>query len=296
MFCPNCGSPLDEGAKFCPSCGAAREAAPQPAAPEPAAPRRKSRLLPGALLGAVLAAAVCAVLVWTGVLSFGGGETTAEGPGFRSPEAAAVSYLEALRDGDLDGMLAAFAVESYTENENQIAQLEWRSYYLWLNMGLLGDDPLVPEVNTARREAAVVSDIVYQYLTVTHPVWEDFHAPAVVDPGEGRAFLAARESPRALETLAEMEIGEPLTLQEALYETGTDPEDYRNLEQRILPETLLRLGADEVTAAAVPVEIDGWPYLFCPRAVCYEGRWYLLDFNSELGRSGTYGLVPLFGA
>ena len=96
--------------------------------------------------------------------------------------------------------------------------------------------------------------------------------------------------------LAEMEIGEPLTLQEALYETGTDPEDYRNLEQRILPETLLRLGADEVTAAAVPVEIDGWPYLFCPQAVSYGGRWYLLSLNSELARSGAYGLVPLFGA
>ena len=100
-FCPHCGSPLPEGAKFCPGCGAAREVQqPAPAAPEPPRPpRRKSRLLPGILLGAAAVTVVCAVLLLTGALSFGGADTV-EGRGFSSPEAAAESYLEALRRGD----------------------------------------------------------------------------------------------------------------------------------------------------------------------------------------------------
>ena len=39
-----------------------------------------------------------------------------EGSGFASPEDAVTAYLEAMKAGDLSGMLSTFAIETYIQN------------------------------------------------------------------------------------------------------------------------------------------------------------------------------------
>ena len=266
-FCSNCGSPLPEGAKFCPGCGAACEAQqPAPAAPEPPRPpRRKSRLLPGILLGAAAVAVVCAVLVLTGALSFGGAGTV-EGRGFSSPEAAAESYLEALRRGDLDGMLAAFAVESYVEHLDQAAYLDAYRAYIVQSAGLPDDNALAADLNTDLRKQNIVNAITQQYLTVTAATPElaqELMWNVTLEDGmTGRDFLATYVNPQARTWLSEMEIGE------ATFDAGYQNTDYLN--------------ADDVVYGSIPVEIGGRQCLFALQAASYGGRWYLLAAQASL--------------
>lgn len=39
-----------------------------------------------------------------------------EGSGFDSPEEAVTAYLEAMQEGDVQGMLSTFAIETYVDN------------------------------------------------------------------------------------------------------------------------------------------------------------------------------------
>ena len=296
MFCTRCGGALRQGAKFCPGCGAACEAQqPAPAAPEPPKPPlRKSRLLPGILLGAAAAAAVCAVLLLTGALSFGGADTV-EGRGFSSPEAAAESYLEALRRGDLDGMLAAFAVESYTENLDQAAYLDASRVYSMQSAGLPDDNALAADLNAGLRKQNLLDQITLQYLTVTAAtpeLGEELTSPAGIHmDGTGREFLAAYVNPQAESWRTELEIGEPMAADAVMAACGADVSVHPSAA------AYGYLNADEVAYPAVPVEIGGRPYLFCPSAVSYGGRWYLLDLAGGISRflggsSLSGGMVP----
>lgn len=82
MFCKNCGSTLQEGAKFCSSCGtmveeqpvyeAAMTVAPEPVPPVPVRPRKSGKKL--GIVIAALAAVLAVVLVAVSVL--GGAGTT----------------------------------------------------------------------------------------------------------------------------------------------------------------------------------------------------------------------------
>ena len=47
-----------------------------------------------------------------------------EGPGFGSAEEAVTAYLEAMKNGDLEGMLATFAIETYVAEMDAQADLE----------------------------------------------------------------------------------------------------------------------------------------------------------------------------
>ena len=265
-------------------------------------PPRKGASALGALLRyaggqkkGLAVAAVCAVLVLTGALSFGGGADTVEGRGFSSPEAAAESYLEALRRGDLDGMLAAFAVESYVEHLDQAAYLDAYRSYIVQGAGLPDDNALAAALNTDLRKQNIVNAITQQYLTVTAAtpeLGEELTSPAGIHmDGTGRDFLAAYVNPQAESWRTELEIGEPMAADAVMAACGADVS--------VLPSSAAYgyLNADEVAYPAVPVEIGGRPYLFCPSAVSYGGRWYLLDLAGGMslflgGSSLSGGMVP----
>lgn len=265
------------------------ETAPQPEPAQRPAPRR-SRLLPGVLLGAALTAVLAAVLLLTGVLTPGGTEATVDGPGFRTPEAAAAAYLEGLRDGDLDAMLAACTVERYWANLDRAAYLERYNAYVPNTMGCLDDNALAHALNVAQRRQELIRAMCLQYVWLTTPDPELLDTVMVLDGQSGASFLARHTNPQALELLASLEIGEPVDAAELL--RGDMPEEGLRLE-----ELYAHLNADAVEPVAIRVAIGGTPYVFCPNAVCYDGRWYLLQLHGTLATYldasiVTGGLVP----
>lgn len=72
-----------------------------------------------------LVAVVFLVLSLTGVLGSGDKEPAkAEGAGFESPEKCMESYMEYMKNGDYQGMLSCYAIESFAENYDMNAYVE----------------------------------------------------------------------------------------------------------------------------------------------------------------------------
>ena len=85
------------------------------------APPRKKQPKRSMLIAAI--AGVLALVIFAGLLSTvlrsgksGGRSGTMEGKGFNTPEEAVISYLEALKAGDMDAMRSCFAIETIAQN------------------------------------------------------------------------------------------------------------------------------------------------------------------------------------
>lgn len=333
MFCIHCGQKLPDNARFCAQCGTpvtvpeptktepvqpelaqpeppknepVQQEAPQPA-PEPvsAGPDgvdavlkemnlgKKSGKLAGFLIGIVVAAVVFAVVVALKVGLPGGGVDTVEGPGFDSPEEAVEAYLEAMKEGDLKGMLETVAMETYVENMDLEAYMERLGGYIPNTMPVPGDSTLIQTINLEKRRAAFTQSLQFQYLMLVDPdspIRE--MEPITVEEGERASFLAQVEISGDLETLATLEVGKfwrPETFSDAY----ADDVNQTNLEKQTRA-----YGADEICSLAVEVTVDGREYLFCPDAVRYDDTWYLLNLQGNLANLlgiSTYaaGTVPV---
>ena len=330
MFCSNCGQKLQDTARFCVRCGAptgpaagpapvpppvSPAAAPDPVPPErPAAapapvptgpdgvdlalkemnPGRKSGRFAGFLIGVVAAAVVFAVvLALTVGLPWGDGDAAAvEGAGFDTAEDAAEAYLAALQEGDLDGMLSAFAMETYVENMDLAAYVDRPKVYHSV-MPLPGDSGYVARLNLEKRRSDVTNTITYQYWTLTDPDSPILQlAPLPLEEESAASFLQRLEPPRAMETLSGLTVGD-FRRPELVSQSYGSTSNRKNLENRALV-----YGAEEIQPLAVEVTAGGREYLFCPDAIRYGERWYLLNLNGNLsillsGSSTAGGFIPM---
>ena len=259
---------MEPAARPIPESAAASQSSqpdPQPAHPKP---RKLSAL--SVALGAAVVAVVCLALVLTGVFTVGGSGRM-EGPGFDSPEAAAKAYLEALKAGDVEGMLSAFAMETYVEKLDLETFVDLVGVY-YINMALPGDSDLIHTYNLEKRRADLTQMFIYQYLTLLTQDTELLEGvPMRVEEGEAKAMLRDLTASNDLETLSGLEIGK-FQRPELVSEYYMEGKNQQNLAR----QAEIR-GADEVRPVAVEVRVDGQDYLFCPDAVCYDGTWYLLS-------------------
>ena len=117
-----------------------------------------------------------------------------EGEGYESPEEAVVAYLEALKKGDVEGMLATFAIETYVAEMDAQADLERMgvfqpSYGMRLPLG--GD--YQRQVAVAVRYGQLAESLASQWMLYS---WPDGYAAfdgasvALNEDGDAEAFLA----------------------------------------------------------------------------------------------------------
>lgn len=240
----------------------------------------------------LLLAAIC-------VLSWGGGalaqEGRVEGTGYPTPEEALLAYADALKAGDIDGMLSTFCVETYCERFDTEAYLE--------ELGIVNPvmpiyvsangDPFLERLNRETRQDEIVDNIVRQFRTVAllGTEFQELNTGLIlkadeVDPGELLALLgdSAPLSSMSVEELVPMEdlIG-------------------RSMEDEIIAKNVVRrlswYGADEMACTALRVQIRGESWLLTMDAVRYGDRWYNVNsmgmIAAILGFStSTGGLAP----
>ena len=140
-----------------------------------------------------------------------GTETGAlEGLGFDSPEEAVTAYLEALKKGDVEGMLATFAIETYVAEMDAQADLERMgvfqpSYGMRLPLG--GD--YQRQVAVAVRYGQLAESLASQWMLYS---WPDGYAAfdgasvALNEDGDAEAFLAGLAEGDAAALWQEMEV------------------------------------------------------------------------------------------
>ncbi len=258
--------------------------APAPAVEAPASaatstkPAKKTgRPLLFGLIGVVLGAVIlAAVFFFTGIISFGAKSNEPavariEGPGYDTPEEAAEAYLTALRDQDVDAMVATFAVESYVENYDLEAWCNrLQCYAPNFEMKFPNSNEYNADLNFKTRQAFIINQIANQYLI--------YNVPSV-EPGMTMTLMDNPELVSEIENDTDNYIFEDLEI------TGTmSPDDITNdiysveKNQENLIVQNKAFGVDDlkdVSNVVITFDADGESWYFCPQLIRYEGRWYV---------------------
>lgn len=291
MFCIYCGNDLLQDAKVCTFCG---KEVPAPhrdmnvgtpvitsPSPKPAKKRGHSLLfiLIGILLGAILLATA---FYFAGMLSFGGVRNEAniggkiEGPGFDTPEAAAEAYLTALRDQDIDAMVATFAVESYADNYDLQAMYDrFQAYVPSFEMLFPSSNSYNTDMNTETRQATIINQIAKQYMFYNVPSIDMWTTTLITDEPD---LVADLEEDTGHYVFADLKITGTQSPEE-LSEVYTSERNQENIAAQAKP---YGADAEDVTTVVITFEADGEKWYFCPQLIRYEDNWYIQTINGNL--------------
>ncbi len=267
---------------------------PTPPVSSPKPSKGTGRSLLFGLIGVILGAAIlAAALFFTGMISFGGAKNGTssggkiEGPGYDTPEDAAKAYLEALKNQDIDAMVAAFAVESYAEHYDLQAMFErLQCYSPTLDMKLPAGSDYNNELNIEGRRAAILRLIESQYFL--------YNVPSV--NLESTSILT--DNPNLI---SDMEKETKNYVFSDLKITGTmAPEEMTDLylsenNQENIAKQVKPYGVDskDIANVVITFEADGDTWYFCPQMICYNGRWYIQTLAGNL--PSILGWAPSYG-
>ena len=219
-----------------------------------------------------------------------------EGPGFDSPQAAVKAYVEAFNRGDLPGMIATFAIETYMDNVDTQAYVERlkSAIYTIAETIPIGNE-YFRNVKVAKRYGSIADALYYQYLFHNTP--EAYAKLADGKPlygselGEITDYIAAMSDVPMTGWFGKIELVQFL-------EPGDLHDLYWNeTNQKNISKLRVALGCDELAEAPVLLNIDGEEYLLCMQCARYGDRWFnnnLIGNVSNLLGLSTYtgGLEP----
>ena len=196
-----------------------------------------------------------------------------EGGGFASPEDAVTAYLEAMKAGDLSGMLSTFAIETYIQNVNAAASLERMRAFVprdVLPLPLGGE--YQRQIATAVRCAELVDDLYLQMLTLSWPeAYSDSYNDMIVqfeDEDGIDDFLAAMadsDIDAMLQGLELTSFADPTELSERYASEAV---------QQIIEKQRSAYGCDEIADVAALVTLGGEEYYQFMQCVRYGEKWY----------------------
>ena len=225
-----------------------------------------------------------------------GTETGAlEGLGFGSAEEAVTAYLEAMKNGDVEGMLATFAIETYVAEMDAQADLERMgafqpSYGMRLPLG----GEYQRQVAVAARYGQLAESLAYQWMLYSWPEgYEEFDGTAVIlsEDGDAEAFLTGLAENDAAARWQEMEVVE-------FVEPAELSDMYLSeVNQQNIARQAASYGCDEIVSVVAKLDIGGEEWYQCMDVARYGEKWYNLSLVGYIGHllglslySG--GLVP----
>ena len=203
-----------------------------------------------------------------------------EGEDFASPEEAVTAYLQAMKAGDVAGMLSTFAIETCVENCDILARMERaQSFSPRPEFPMGTDDPYLAQISAATRYSDLSNDLYFQYMAFSWPEeYGRFNRVSAFfkQDGEANAFLESLSAANFAAALREMEL--------TGFTSAQDMVDEADMEIYFLfVEELSRdYGCDEILDMAARVNLGGEEYyqlLVCAR---YGEKWYNLEFGGIL--------------
>lgn len=222
-----------------------------------------------------------------------------EGAGYDSAEEAVEAYLNFLKEGDLDGAVSTFAVESCVDNYDIEENLEW-TQYIGITMALGGrqtptltyDSDFSRDINLESRRAYILNGICNQMIAIAIASSDDEIADELID----RAVYELDDKDNidsVLEFLATdpkletIKIGNRID-EDELFDSDFSLDKYMRQYEK-------NWGSD-IELVTYEVKIDGLKYTLFTYCVCYDGKWYVADLYSPaaiaIGTGGYRGLVP----
>lgn len=302
MFCIYCGKKLEQDVGVCNFCGMKQSSDPKtPVQEEPTQPQTPSlavqqttvtmpnptpksqtgkHLLLGTC-GAVVGAILLAVILFVSGV-FSSGTKKSEGPGFSSPEDAAEAYLSGLRDQDMDAMIAAFAIESYTDNYDlEVATDSLKAYLpLRINQFLPNTTEYTRQLNIEMRKNLIEGQIIFQYVVFNIPdAYNDLKTITFKDSQEVQDFIENIDHDARKYIFEDLVITGSLQPEE-LYEDYLSESNTKFIARRA---EMFGVDSNDVANIAITFEADGETWVFCAQAIRYDNQWYLESAGGSLG-------------
>ena len=216
-----------------------------------------------------------------------------EGEGYESPGEAVVAYLEALKKGDVEGMLATFAIETYVSEMDAQADLARMGVFqpgYGMRLPLGGE--YQRQVAVAARYGQLAERLAYQWTLYSWPEgYEEFGGTTIslTEDGAAEAFLTDLAENDAAARWQEMEVVgfvEP-ELMSTQYSDGAESRARQAASH----------GCDEIVSVVAKLDIGGEEWYQCMDVARYGEKWYNLSLIGNIGHllglslySG--GLVP----
>jgi len=253
----------------------------------------------GIVATAVTLVAVFAILNVLGVIQFASKKQTFEGAGYKTPEEAARAYVEAIRSMDVRRVWSTFAIESYVENYDFVANVERLNVYT----------PTMQQLAPSTNEFSYSANILKRLNDVSPPysalwAYEITDGSPIIFPSgytEGNGIIPDGLSYsqfsdyledltyEQLQQIQSMEITEIVLPDsfssvarkygfEDLLEIYSGEANANNLERN-----RLFIGADETVDVIIFLRINDEEYIMTPSLVRYGDRWRVLSRTSNVG-------------
>lgn len=299
MKCKNCGNKLNESERFCMQCGTKNEENMDIAAAPPVMPNMQQsiQVLPhikrkgakgfwtgfaSAFLACLL---LCSVLLATGVVSVGK-KRTIEGNGYKTPEAAAQAYLDALQEADVSKMISTFAVETYVQNYDFEASIDIYNIYLYnleaQRMPTTTD--LGVELNTIQRQNEIGASVFLQYATL---FMKDLDLQNItqffIDETEKKdEFIEEMSDEKYIALLASMNVKEFYTPDDLIKMDILGENFKSDMHKENIKKQIKVNGVSEIVSLAALVTIDGEDYYICMDIAKYGDKYYMLALGGQI--------------
>lgn len=213
-----------------------------------------------------------------------------EGPGFNTPEEAALAYLDALKVGDVDGMISTFSIETYVDHFDVKASLEWLKSYSYSSYASTPTaNEYIRQIKLVQRVAEISDAMYLSYLQNLWPeAYGNIGSPVrFTEDGSLDAFLAVMtdaDKAALIHDIEFVDFAEPT----ALSSTYSSERNQANIQKAIA-----RYGCDELCDVAAYVTRGGELYLFTMQCARYGDVWYNQSFFGSL--SNLLGLDSASG-
>ena len=193
--------------------------------------------------------------------------------GYATPEEAFTAYVEAMNRGDAYGMYSTFAVESFVSRSDPRLYLEYtRRYTSYAAMYLL------PRDDDFFRSLAAQVRYGYQadgfLRSCSYGVSNDSHTDLSAEADREALVDKFRKSPlyNAVGKVEFVRWISPVNLSGGLIMNPRAGND--------TIASLIWTGAEDTAELAAELRVDGKTAYLALRSVCYDGRWFNLDYSS----------------
>lgn len=203
----------------------------------------------------------------------------AEGEGYDSPEDAAEAYLMALKDADLNRMLSTFAVESYVENLDYEALLNRMKTYnpSYEHVEMPSANAFMKALNLEKRRSNITTNIMQQYLILCGSDFDFNEIVRLEDEAAVSAFVAQMSGALDDTKLSSIELL-GFAPPEELSEHYMQETNQETMKSQAKP-----YGSEQISSCAAVFEMDGVLHMLCLDAILYEDKWYVFQFQGNIG-------------
>lgn len=214
-----------------------------------------------------------------------------EGAGCETPEKAVRLYLDGAKEGDLQKMLSAFAIETYVQHYDLEAQLKrLRTYTFGQEVKLANSNDLFTAINVEGRKSNIVQSILLQTWSLAWPESDPFVPTQLKEDAEATAFVAGlRLDAWPMQKCEFRMFIDPAVLNDKY----SSEANLNNLQKRAAV-----LGADEIKSMVAVLSIDGKGFALGCDVMRYGERWYLCALHGNIAMlqgiaSQWSGLMPI---